>query len=490
MYRTALLLMAACLPVIEGDVRVRLPTGVVEMPLERYVAAVLAGEASVFRSDEALKAMAVAARTYAVRLRGRHSKEGFDFCVTTHCQRIDLKAITPRLEKAVDDTAGELLWFEGKPAFAVYTRDCGGRTEEVSAVWPEFEAPYLKSHEDPYCLRAGLGQWQWAGSGPEILAALRASQLRAPATLEQIVLRQSRPSGRAEVLALVGGGQTVPISASSFRFALGRRIGWNTLRSDGYRVRVENGRFVFEGTGAGHGVGLCQRGADEMGVEGKSYRDILAFYYPGTVVGLTGRGLKWARLGGESVAVLTTQPDRDAGLVAIAERIGRGWAERTKWAWPAGVEIRVYPDVETFRNATGEPGWVAAQTRGSRVEMQPSRVLRERGALDSTLRHELLHVLVESRAKTGLPVWFREGVVEWFADGADCQSAAGCQPAPQGLRSRSDQAAARAGYAEARKRVDQLVSRYGAETVLAWVTLGLPPELKNSMSNQDTTKSK
>ncbi len=185
----------------------------------------------------------------------------------------------------------------------------------------------------------------------------------------------------------------------------------------------------------------------------------------------------------------TRDVDPDATAQAfddeMAERIARGWSDRTKWAWPGGVEIRVYPDVETFRNATGEPGWVAAQTRGSRVEMQPSRVLREHGVLESTLRHELLHVLVESRAKPGLPIWFREGVVEYFAD-----APAGSGRTSGDIRQRDDARSARAGYAEARNRVGQLVSHYGADTVLAWVTRGLPPELKNSMSNQDTTKSK
>ncbi len=67
----------------------------------------------------------------------------------------------------------------------------------------------------------------------------------------------------------------------------------------------------FSGTGSGHGVGLCQKGADEMGAEGRTWRDILAFYYPGTELGRTGRGIAWTRLGGESVALFTTHPDRD-----------------------------------------------------------------------------------------------------------------------------------------------------------------------------------
>jgi stage II sporulation protein D len=70
-----------------------------------------------FRSTQALQAMAVAARTYAVRLRGRHAAEGYDFCSTTHCQHIELHGVTPRIEEAAAATMGEMLWYEGKPAF-------------------------------------------------------------------------------------------------------------------------------------------------------------------------------------------------------------------------------------------------------------------------------------------------------------------------------------------------------------------------------------
>jgi len=429
------------------------------MPLEKYVAAVLAGESSVFRSGEALRAMAIAARTYAIRLRGRHANEGFDFCSTTHCQRVDLKAVTPRLENIADDTAGELLWYEGKPAFACYTRDCGGRTEDAANVWPDLAASYLKTHDDPYCIRSGGSPWQWTGSPQDILSALKLSELRAPRALDLIALRRTTASGRAHVLALSGGGETVAVRASSFRFAIGRGLGWDTLRSDKYQVRFTNGRFLFQGSGAGHGVGLCQHGADQMGTEGHSYREILSFYYPGTLVGLTARGLKWTRMGGEFVAVMTTQQGQDAALVEKAERIVRGLSERTHLELPRHIEIRLYPDLDTYRNATGAPGTMAGFTRGSRIDLQPVAVLRARGVFDSTLRHELLHVLVEHRAKPGLPVWFREGLVEYL-DG------------------------------QGRGRVKDLVNRYGADTVMAWLVRGLPPELNDSNSSHAATKSK
>jgi stage II sporulation protein D len=421
----------------------------VELPLERYVAGVLAGEAGVFRSDEALRAMAVAARTYAVRERGRHASEGFDFCATTHCQRVDLQAVARRLEEAAAATEGELLWFQGSPAFTCYSRDCGGRTEDARAVWPALVAPYLKSHDDRYCAE---DRWRWAGDGGQIAEALRRSRLRTPKVVEQISIAERTASGRTRTLLLSGSGDVVRISAGSFRFALGRELGWNTLQSDRYEIHG----LEFQGRGSGHGVGLCQRGADQMGVAGRTWREILAFYYPGTEPGRTGRGISWQRLGGDAIALFTTRPGQDRAVLARAERALRTVSQSTGLAAPAGIEIRVYPTVEAFRNATGEPGWVAASTRGRRIDLQPSATTAR------TLRHELLHALVEAQAAPGVPLWFREGLVGLMAD----------------------------GHAEAVLAVKPLVSRYGLETVFGWLKTGLPPEARNSNSSQDARKSR
>src|SRR5207302_5892899 len=130
-----------------------------------------------------------------------------DFCATTHCQRVDLKAVTAHLDGIAEETTGEMLWFEGKPAFACYTRDCGGRSEDAGAVWPDLAASYLKSHDDPYCQRSGGGRWQWSGTSQEILSALLESGLRGPRTLREIALKQTTASGRAQVLALIGDGE-------------------------------------------------------------------------------------------------------------------------------------------------------------------------------------------------------------------------------------------------------------------------------------------
>lgn len=423
---------------------------VTAMPLESYVAAVLAGESGVFQSNEALKAMAVAARTYGVQMRGRHASEGYDLCDTTHCQRVAPLAVTARLKEAAEATAGELLWTAGKPAFTPYTRDCGGRT-------------------DPWCLKQS--GWTWSPDPQQIENALRHASLNVPEHLTRVSVLERTSSGRASVL-LLSGAHTMRISASSFRFAIGRELGWNTLPSDLYEVRMVNVHPTFEGRGAGNGIGLCQVGAEAMGRAGKTYREILAFYYPGAELGLNAQGLRWQRLSGESITMLTTRPDNDRAALTAAELFNRGLSARTGWPALRDIEIRVYPDVETFRNATGEPGWVAAHSSGRRIDLQPVAALRSRGVLESTMQHEMLHVAMEAHAAPGLPLWFREGMADYLENPR--VSGVARIPNEADLRQTADAARARRAYADAAAMIGSLVRTYGETTVLGWVSSGLP----------------
>ena len=479
----AILWLAAAAAAAEPTVRVRVGGAVQEIPLERYVAGVVAGESSVFRSEAALRAMAVAARTYAVRMRGRHAAEGFDFCDTTHCQRLQLDGIAARVSAAAADTAGELLWFEGKPAFTPYTRDCGGRSESAASVWPDQGAPYLTAHQDPYCGRGGGSAWQWSGEGRRIADALLRSGLRAPGTIDSARVEERTASGRARTVALAGAGGTTRVSAGSLRFAIGRDLGWNTVLSDWFEVRAEAGRVVFQGRGSGHGVGLCQRGADQMGADGKSYREILAFYYPGTAVGRTARGIAWQRVCGTEACLESAAPQRDREALAIAERQIAWAARRTGWPPPDAVVVRVFADVDTFRNATGEPGWVAAHTAGRRIDLQPLDALRRREALPATLRHEVLHVFVEAAAAAGLPLWFHEGVVLWL-EGQAHGDAAPRPPADAEFQRGTDPARVRRAYDDAARTVAWLAARYGETAVLDWVKRGLPVAVRNTIASQ------
>ena len=458
MTRAALFLLLS-IPLSAATLKVRIGTRTIDMPVEKYVAAVLAGESSVFQSDEALKAMSVAARSYGLHFRGRHAGEGFDLCATTHCQRVEPEFVTPRLEKLVAQTEGEVLWYEGRAAFTCYSRNCGGTTEDAGAVWSDLAAPYLRGHADPYCTRNGVTSWDWKGDAREIAAALVKAGLKAPSDLQSIAISRRSPSGRASVLMLRGTQSSIPVAASSFHFAIGRILGWNTIRSDRFDVGTAGALLTFRGTGEGHGVGLCQRGADQMGREGASYREILAFYYPGTSLGVSARGINWSRMSGETVTLESTQLERDRNVLAIAERTVQEIARNTGWPVPAPIQIRVYPDITTYRDATGEPGWVAGHTAGHRIELQPA------GAREGTIRHELLHVFVESQARSGLPLWFREGLVGYLAREK--------QSVPE---ADTDEARARRANAAAVQRVADLVRRNGEAAVLSWLKSGIPQQ--------------
>jgi stage II sporulation protein D len=237
------------------------------LPLEEYVAAVLAGEATGFRSAESLKAMAVAARTYAAHFLGRHEREGFDFCDTTHCQDFRITAVNSRHHEAVNATANEVLRYDRRPIPAYYHQNCGGA--------PEPHAPYLRQTKDSFCLSKTMSDWSQELSAAEIERALGL------AGVYRIDVIARTSSGRAQRLQIAGAENRV-IEAEAFRLAIGRNVSWAKIPSDMYDVRGEAGRFVFAGHGAGHGLGLCQEGAAAMGAAGHSYRDILAYYYPNT----------------------------------------------------------------------------------------------------------------------------------------------------------------------------------------------------------------
>ena len=118
------------------------------MPLEVYVAQVLAAEGEPNAADGAKEALAIAIRTYAMFNRGRHKHEGFDLCDATHCQ-VPRGASNEGSRRAAMATAGQVLTYRGELAEIFYSASCGGRSESAAAVWPNAaEHPYLRSVKD------------------------------------------------------------------------------------------------------------------------------------------------------------------------------------------------------------------------------------------------------------------------------------------------------------------------------------------------------
>ena len=455
---------------------------VATMPMEEYIAGVLAGEAGNFKSDEALKAIAVAARTFAIHFGSRHAQGGFDFCDTTHCQDVRIAAMNDRLRGLANATAGEILWYQGDPAATYYHANCGGTTEDGHYLLgnDEAAAPYLLQHSDQYCIRNGGSQWHTEVSTRELQRALAADGVEVPGKLRSVSVLHRTPSGRVEFLRLTGS-RSVTVPAPTFRFAIGRHIGWERLKSNWYDVTNAGDHIVFNGRGSGHGVGLCQVGAEVMGEEGHSYREILSFYYPGTKLGVNAQAVPWQRLANDSIELLTTLPDRDRSLLPLATKLLHEAEATTGLAFRATPRLKVYATVAAFRNSTGEPGWVAATTRGRTIQMQPPDVLRTAGTLDSTLRHELLHMLIEANARPGTPLWFREGLVLYLSE-PDTNARSGdssqdLTTLEKTMRAPASEQQLRQAYAAARKRVAQLAQQHGNQTLLKWLQNGLPAEL-------------
>jgi peptidoglycan hydrolase-like amidase len=224
-------------------------TAVVTMDLETAVASVVAAEGTVDTPSEALKALAIAARSYFVAGKGRHSD--FDFCDTTHCQFLrEPPPSNTAAAQAVSVTRGLVIAYQSQPLAAMYTRSCGGRTRTPAELGlPPAAYPYY-SVDCKYC-RQHPSRWE--------------SRL---STADAVTLRDSNESSRLR---------------------LGHRLGWGAVPSNNYVVRQEGEQTVLRGVGQGHGIGLCQAGAQAMAEEGADFHEILAHYYPNTIIITLGR---------------------------------------------------------------------------------------------------------------------------------------------------------------------------------------------------------
>jgi len=450
---------------IENDLELQAREGflllTLQMPLEQYVAAVLQGESAGFKSDEGLKAMAVAARTYAVHFGSRHRTEGFDFCDTTHCQNVRLGAASERVRAAVAATAGELLWYQGQPAATYYHRSCGGEIEDSRALERDLQAPYLRRHQDAYCIRVP-DEWHVQISKSDLTRAFGR-----PVT--SVVIVERSESGRVQRLA-VSGRQ---VTGSDFRLAIGRSLGWDKVRSDLYEEQDLGDIVSFRGRGQGHGVGLCQTGANAMGGEGRNYREILAYYYPGVSIGLNAQGVSWEKLSGESLDLITTSRADAAVVLRAAESAMHLATKRTGWSFGARPQVKVYPSISIYRNATGEPGWVAASTLGSTVRLQPISILRRTNSLDSTLRHEFLHMVIEANSAPNAPIWLREGLAIYLANPEAVRPASiDVDALERQMRALGSEEQMRAAYRGCGAAVANAVEKNGLNAVLSWVGKG------------------
>lgn len=245
-------------------------------PLEEYLRGVVSKEMSPSFPAEALKAQAVAARTFALKNRGKHVKEGFDLCDSTHCQVYIGVAKYDSVDKAIDETRAMALTFKSKLADTNFHTDSGGMTESVGDVWGTAVSYLIAVKEalqpgEPWTVKVTVKDFSSRfGEGFGDLKSVKLSKL----TIGKEA-KDRTASGRVKSAQVVGTKKTLTLEGTELR----RKF---SLPSTLFDMKIDGKEVVFTGYGHGHGVGMSQVGARDYAKNGWSYEKILAHYYNGT----------------------------------------------------------------------------------------------------------------------------------------------------------------------------------------------------------------
>lgn len=248
------------------------------VPMEPYVASVVASELG-FDVPEACKAQAVLARTYAARRLNPSRDYDLDDHVGSQVYRGE-GVVTASSRAAAESTAGQVLTYRGQLADAYYYSSSGGHTADNDAVWNGAPIPYLRAVADPYDQGSPFYRWESTPSRSEVLSVL-SNRFGGRVTGVQVAARSR--SGRVRTLRLDGGARA-EITGNQFRAALNQAFGWRTVKSTKFDLSVDGDRYRITGSGFGHGVGMSQYGAMGQARQGRTYRQILSFYFEGTDV--------------------------------------------------------------------------------------------------------------------------------------------------------------------------------------------------------------
>lgn len=266
--------------------------------LEDYVRAAAISEYAPPSGDphvvgQMLEVQAVVARTYALANRGRHARQGFDLCSTTHCQiyepsRLKTSRWAGAAAVAVRQTTGAVVWHDGGPAAALFHADCGGHTSTSVNAWGGTAREYLKAVPDDGHGASAHAHWTYSVTKAALLQAVNTdARTRVGQRLDVIRIVNRDSSGRAATIALHGTRERL-VRGEDFRSIISRTFGPRAVRSTLFDVKGDGKSFVFDGRGFGHGVGLCQAGALARILAGETPAAVLRRYYPGTTIRAAG----------------------------------------------------------------------------------------------------------------------------------------------------------------------------------------------------------
>jgi SpoIID/LytB domain protein len=294
------------------------------IPIEDYLVSVISSEMNATGYIELLKAHAVISRSWLlaqkekasqlhqsqtayspvtetadeyIRWYDREDHAHFDVCADDHCQRYQgiTRASTPQVKEAVESTFGEVLLYDNKICDTRFSKCCGGITEKFENCWEPIPHPYLDSVADPFCntndknvLSQVLNnydqetldfyRWKVEYSKEEISDLIRRKSGWDFGEIRDLIPVERGPSGRIIRLKIVGAQLTKTIGKELF---IRKVLSETHLYSSAFEVKKEKDKFVLNGSGWGHGVGLCQIGAAVMAKEGYTYKEILAHYFSG-----------------------------------------------------------------------------------------------------------------------------------------------------------------------------------------------------------------
>lgn len=248
--------------------------------LEQYLYSVVPHEMPPRWAPAALQAQSICARTYV--LQRSDPRRAYDLVPSELNQVYDgILGESPAGIAAVDATAGQVLTFARGYAEVAYSSCCGGHTEASSDAWGGVPIPYLGGVVCTWC--APSPNYRWTASlAFDDISARFGEQLGPLGSLRDVRITAYDASGRARAFELLADRGNTIVKGSTFRLGVGARALRSLLITN---LRTTQGPAAsFDGAGLGHGVGLCQWGAQGMALAGRQATEILAFYFPGTAL--------------------------------------------------------------------------------------------------------------------------------------------------------------------------------------------------------------
>ncbi len=265
----------------ENGFKIKTDNGIVTLSAEEYILGVVAAEMPALYESEALKAQTVAAYTYAYRKRAAAKENEYhltDSPLTDQCYEDEaarrekwgekFDEYENKIKAAVTEVCGQLLTYGGEPIFAAYHAMSSGRTEKAVNVWGN-EVPYLCGVDSAADMQAENYKTEVVVTPDELKEKLSLENM--PENITEWVIESEKSEAGTVLNFTICGNQ---FKGSEVREKL-------ELRSSNFDVKYNEGSYLFTVYGSGHGVGMSQNGANAMAKEGKTYSEILLWYYPG-----------------------------------------------------------------------------------------------------------------------------------------------------------------------------------------------------------------